>query len=169
MGRIPANPRNLSNPLESFNYAAEDTHPVGAVDAPFQSRCNGGQQEHRAHTLSHILAVSPLQLLDIWDELHSGMSGKNSFGGDVVEVYFYRLMAHSSLAAVNPTSPLLDEDFYASACNLHAICRLFEKRHDVTITFESGENIDLLLAKNDLNRHRTHLRVTRRASLAEAD
>lgn len=110
--------------------------------------------------MSHILAVSPLQLLDIWDELHSAMSGRNSFGGDVVEFYFYRLMAHSSLAAVNPTSPLLDDDFHAAACNLHAICRLFENRHEVAITFESGEDLDLLLDKSDLNRHRIHLRVT---------
>nr|WP_250808445.1 hypothetical protein [Neorhizobium tomejilense] len=109
--------------------------------------------------MSHFFSVSPIQVIDVWDELHSAMAGTNKYGGDVIEFYMYRLMPPSPSLGTNPMSNFLDDDFYSAACNLHAICRLFEERHEVTILFEDGGNIDLLLDKSDLNRHRTHLRV----------
>jgi len=110
--------------------------------------------------MPHFLSVSPLQLLDLWDELHSAAAGTNRYGGDVMEFYFFRLMAQSPAAMHE--DPLFDDDWYDAARNLHSICRLFEARHEVTVVFEGGQDLDLLLDKGNLNRHRTHLRVIHR-------
>lgn len=108
----------------------------------------------------HILNVSPTQLLDAWDELHSAMQGNNGYGGDVIEFYFFRVMPNNPWVSIKKESARADEEYYSAACNLHAICRLFEKKHDVAVTFEDGTSIDLLLDRTKLNRHRTHLKVT---------
>jgi hypothetical protein len=112
--------------------------------------------------MTRLLTVSPLKMLDLWDQLHSAMAGTNSYGGDVVEFYFFQIMSCSPSVATYPESPLLTDDFYDAACNLHALCRLFEERHDVSIVFEGGGDIDQLLDKSRLNRHRTHLKVVHR-------
>lgn len=112
--------------------------------------------------MARLLSVSPLKMLDLWDELHSAMAGTNTYGGDVIEFYFFKIMSSSPSAMINPESPFLDDDFYDAACNLHALCRLFEERHDVSIVFEDGGDIDQLLDKDNVNRHRTHLRVVGR-------
>jgi hypothetical protein len=92
------------------------------------------------------------------------MHGDNGYGGDVVEFYFYKVMPSNPWVWNNPNSEHADEDYYSAACNLHAICRLFEQKHNVAVTFEDGSNIDNLLDKSNLNRHRTHLQVTHRAA-----
>lgn len=107
----------------------------------------------------HLLSVSPLQLLDLWDKLASAKAGESTYNYDVTEVYISCVMPHSALFAANPASLLSDDVVYAACCNIHAICRLFEQKHKVIIEFEGGENIDLLLDKKDLFRHRIHLRV----------
>jgi hypothetical protein len=110
----------------------------------------------------HILNVSTSQLLGLWDELHSAMQGDNGYGGDVIEFYFFRLMPNSPRAWNAPHSEDADDDYYSAACNLHAICRLFEKKHKVDVTFEDGSSIDTFLDRENLNRHRTHLKVAQR-------
>jgi hypothetical protein len=116
--------------------------------------------------MTKLLAVSPIQMLDLWDELHSAMNGVNRYGGDVGEFYFYRLTSHSPGTAANPQSTLFDDGFYDAACNLYAFCRLFEERHEVEIVFEDGGNIDQLLDKTKLHGHRIHLRVVPKAETA---
>jgi hypothetical protein len=107
----------------------------------------------------HILNVAPTQLLEVWDELHSAMQGNNGFGGDVIEFYFFRVMPSNPWVSMNNESAQADEAYYSAACNLHAICRLFEKKHNVAVTFEDGTSLDALLDRVNLNRHRTHLKV----------
>ncbi|MBY3433057.1 hypothetical protein HFN89_02540 [Rhizobium laguerreae] len=110
----------------------------------------------------HILNISPSQLLDLWDELHSVRQGTNTFGGDVIEFYLFRLMPNSPFVWNDPHSSFADEHYYAAACNLHAVCRLFEEKHGIAVEFEDGSNIDPLLDRTDLNRHRVRLKVAHR-------
>jgi hypothetical protein len=98
-------------------------------------------------------------LLEIWDELHAAKRGEHGYGGDVLEFYFYRLMPPSPLLGSNPQSHYLDDAFYDAACKLHALCRLFETRHNVRIETVGGDDINLLLDRTDINRHRIHLKV----------
>lgn len=112
--------------------------------------------------MHHVLAISPIKLLDLWDQLHSAMNGTNTFGGDVLEFYFYRLMGSSPLAVADPNSPFLDVEFRDASNSLFDLCKLFEDRHDVRITLEDGSSLDTLRDGPDINRHRVHLRVSKK-------
>jgi hypothetical protein len=104
----------------------------------------------------HLLSISPLQLLDLWDQLTSAEANANRYGGDVAEIYIHRVMPH------NPGHALSDRhrDSLRAACNtLHSVFRLFEERHDVIVEFESGENIDDLRDMDEPFGHRIHVRV----------
>jgi hypothetical protein len=107
----------------------------------------------------NFLSVSPVQLIDLWDQLSSAKAGENKYAGDVAEVYIHSVMPHSFHLADDPRSARHNESLYIAGSNIHAICRLFEERHKVIVEFDDGGSIDLLLDKADPYRHRVHLRV----------
>lgn len=83
----------------------------------------------------------------IEDDLLEALEGKNGFGGDVAEIYVYRL------------KPL---DGGSTSALLYTICRHFERDHKAKIQIQLGKDEfrdlgDWLV--NALNDHRWHVRV----------
>jgi hypothetical protein len=101
-----------------------------------------------------LFSISPIQLLNVWDDLYSAMLDNNSYGGDVAEIYLFPIMSPGPMRFSDTSI----EERKAVSSNLHAIFRLFEQRHNAIVEFENGENIDTLLTTG-INTHRIHIRV----------
>lgn len=106
-----------------------------------------------------LLSVSTSQALDLWSELHQALFGDNAYGGDVAEIYLFRLMPASPLND-DRSNPMTIAAYRNANHALHGLCRLFEERMPAIVSFEDGTNIDELLADPPAN-HRIHLRVSR--------
>jgi hypothetical protein len=106
-----------------------------------------------------LLSVSTSQALDLWSELHQAHAGDNRYGGDVAEIYLFRLLPASPLND-DRTNPATVAAYRTANHALHGLCRLFEERMHAVVTFEDGTDIDPLLADPPAN-HRIHLRVSR--------
>ncbi len=108
-----------------------------------------------------MMNVSITQALDLWDQLHAAMEGRNSYGGHVAEIYIYTLLGHSSIFARNPGDSLVKEEVLAANTALLTLCKRFAKQHNVIIAFEDGTTLDILDGKGDPFTWRVHLRVTK--------
>jgi hypothetical protein len=106
-----------------------------------------------------MINVSLNQVLTLWDELIACKYKCNTYGTDVCEIYIYTAMEHSSTFAQNPKSTFCADQVLEANANIHTICRMFEKRHNCVVEFESGDSIDLLLDVNNPFTWRIHLRV----------
>lgn len=77
-----------------------------------------------------ILDIPMLELLSLWEELVECRYGKNAFGGNVCELYGYRLSGESpSAAASGPESAAAREQGLRRARALHALLLLFRETH----------------------------------------
>lgn len=115
-----------------------------------------------ASSTALLLSLSPLQAIDLFEEMMRCLYGDNKFGGDVAEIYIFRLMPHSPCANLNQDGTMSESglDAYRDACRrLHALCTLFAERNDAFVSFEDGTSIDALLDQEP-HTHRVHLRVT---------
>ena len=50
--------------------------------------------------MTPLLHLSPLGLLDIWDDLLTARYGDNSFGGDTAEIYAYRCVGPGTAGTI---------------------------------------------------------------------
>lgn len=77
------------------------------------------------------------QTLGVWYDLACALEGKNGYGGDVAEIYAYRLLPPGPR---HPLSDLPEEDqARIAAANLTSILRQFVERHeDTEIGIEEG-------------------------------
>lgn len=85
-----------------------------------------------------MFTVSPLQAIDVWEELMRCLYGDNNYGSTVSEIYLYKLMSYSPLVAARPNSEEAKEAYIEANKALHALCKLFEERHEVTLYLFDG-------------------------------
>lgn len=109
-----------------------------------------------------LLNVSPAQFMGLWEDLMDAEHKRNGYGGDTAEIYVSRFMMHSSTVVLDhvrggEVSEGYREDYLEAATTLHALCRLFEDRRNVTIEMEEGPLDDLVGPA--IFDHRVHLRV----------
>ncbi len=88
--------------------------------------------------------ISIEQALDVYDELVEAKNGTNGFGGNVAEIYVFRLMPYSPLYSMHIEGNSFDEDNRMtekkSAEDFHTLCLLFSKKHEVALRVD---NVDL--------------------------
>jgi len=78
--------------------------------------------------MSALLAVPPLSLAKAWGELVECYHGVHRWGGDIGEIYMFRLLGRGAGEAMT------DEDAAAAGKALHELLSLFEKEYDCSIT-----------------------------------
>lgn len=100
--------------------------------------------------------LSMEQVLSVWSDLESAYHGKNDFGGDVVEIYFYRLQPFDVL---NPVPGGSTADRYAARAALISICRLFSEMRKAIVTIDGFQVFNV--STDDLGPQRAHVRVER--------
>jgi len=102
------------------------------------------------------------QALGVWHDLEQALAGKNGYGGDVAEIYAYRLMPpsfkRSSTVQMEAQAPVVGR-------NLTRILRHFVELHEgVEIGIEEGRRefraIDPHTEDHPPFSHRVHLRVS---------
>lgn len=106
-----------------------------------------------------LLSASPLQIMELWEELADAANGVNGYGGDVAEIYIYRFMRHSPSVALDRVRGTMSchEDYREANALLHTLCRIFEERRQVRIEMQEGP-LDALLGPEIFD-HRVHLVV----------
>lgn len=105
-----------------------------------------------------LLTISPVQVMDLWEELMSCLYADNKFGGDVAEIYLYRLASFSP-AAVQIDDAKRDTYLHANRA-LVELCALFATRQEAVVELADGQPLAVLLG-SDPNMHRVHIRVRR--------
>lgn len=91
-------------------------------------------------------SMSIEQALGVWSQLEEAREGKSSYGGDVAEIYAYRMNPHSPRMMNNS-----DDEFGPRfEANLRWIIGEFEKRR--------GCKVEIL---DDTWFHRVHVKVTK--------
>jgi hypothetical protein len=93
-------------------------------------------------------SMSIEQALDVWDQLEDAKEGKSSYGGDVAEIYAYRLNPHSPRMVLGGEG---EEEFGPRfEANLKWLVAMFEKKR--------GCKVEIL---DDTWFHRVHVKVTK--------
>jgi len=110
-----------------------------------------------------LLRISPLGLLDLWDDLLTARYGDNSFGGDTAEIYAHRCASPGAattlmLCAGTDTAAQIHDAAIEAAQGLHAIIALFIERHRVTVEVD-GRPFGPWVASRPFT-HRAHVSVT---------
>ena len=104
--------------------------------------------------------------ISVWYELERALAGKSGYGGDVTEIYAYRL-ARPMLQRPND-----EEQARVAGANMTRLLRHFVQLHEgvvIAIQEDRDEFRPLDLAQDfPAFAHRVHLRVSQAVSLAEA-
>jgi hypothetical protein len=83
--------------------------------------------------------ISIEQAIDIYNDLIDAKNGKHGFGGDVAEIYVYRLLpcqpGYPNVPAFLQEDVLLMEK--KAAEQFHSICYIFSKKHSVDILIDN--------------------------------
>lgn len=109
--------------------------------------------------MNGLSTISMIQALDVWTDLVEAGLGRHGYGGDVAEIYLYRLLSHDPLIPHDERREERAVARYREANRaLHALCRAFETRTGSRIEFEDGEDVDRLLSDTP-ETHRVHLRI----------
>ena len=116
--------------------------------------------------------LSPDRLVRVWEELCTALHNKNSYGGDICEIYVFTMLAGHS-----PTLKLVtwsDADALKSDAdalklladcrkNLISICQYFQETHSCQISVLDDNNIWVRMdwwCKLDTHQdHRWHVKV----------
>ena len=111
--------------------------------------------------------ISIDQALNIWYELELAFQGKNSFGGDMAEIYCYTLMPHSPAYARNPQSEMFAdtmEKLYRDAKNsLCGVINKFIEKHKCLITIDGTYFTEWEEGNYDFS-HRCHVKIEKEQS-----
>lgn len=103
--------------------------------------------------------ISMNQAINLWDELHSALQGKNGYGGDTAEVYLYSMMEHSPSYARGHAAMFASSSIEHAGHEIYALVNRFEGKHSCFVTMEEGELAELI--HPDFPYHRIHLKVRR--------
>lgn len=84
-----------------------------------------------------MMAISIEQALEIYDELIDAKNGVNGFGGEMAEIYVFRLMPFSPVYSMENEGKCWDEENRMmekkAAEDFHSLCHIFAKKHSVSI------------------------------------
>lgn len=113
--------------------------------------------------------ISIEQALDVYDELVDAKNRVNGFGGNVAEIYVFRLMPNSPVYSMSNEGKVWDEDNRLmekkSAEDFHTLCMIFSKRHEVDIKI-NDVNLNEWIAKIRTDEfrfyHRVHVEVIKK-------
>jgi len=103
----------------------------------------------------------------VWFDLERALEGTNGYGGNVAEIYAYRLLPEPSTLAISAGDPLLQERAAGLAArNLTWLVRHFVGLHEgVEIGIENGprefRRIDLRSEEFPPFLHRMHIQVSK--------
>lgn len=90
---------------------------------------------------SALLRVSMLELLKLWGDLTEAYHGVHSYGGNVAEIYAYRLMPYSPVVHMPHSEELKQTDtwkdansrlVYNAALALRELCEIFQAAYNCT-------------------------------------
>jgi len=116
--------------------------------------------------------VSIDQALDVWTQLVEAYHGQNGYGGNVAEIYVYTLCRNLPAEAAGlQDDPGRDvygviKAYRAANLALVALCNRLETYYDdaiVEVEFNEKWRASTIVSDYPNNRHRWHVRVTRRA------
>lgn len=126
-------------------------------------------------TASELVTVLPdaEAAVGIWFDLERALEGKNGYGGDVAEIYAYRLLPEKHLNPFILGESATNEIAAIAARNLTWIVRHFIELHrDIEIGIESGPRefrpIDLTAEAFPPFSHRIHIRVSQERRVRRA-
>lgn len=114
-----------------------------------------------------LMTVTPLALVGIWGDLVEAYHDVNSYGGDVAEIYAYRLMPYSPLvhSQVKPNS---DKAALIALHAANALCAIIE---EFCSAYECSALVDGVpmaewCSLNNMGRHRfdhrCHVKIERK-------
>lgn len=113
--------------------------------------------------MNALATLSLVQALDIWSELEMCYYDDNAYGGNIAEIYAYRLLPNMPAQNVIH-SPEMDahyrEDYRNAAQALVDLCNLFMKERVCHVDIEDLAP-DKWLALGDVFDHRVHVEVWR--------
>lgn len=105
--------------------------------------------------------ISTTSLLQIWEELIEAMNGKNRYGRDTAEIYFFNL--HRFYPAADGDGKLAEEEREKSCkeatTNLYLILSLFKKMHECVKNIEVDGILFEALKNKTLLCHRVHVKI----------
>ena len=109
--------------------------------------------------------------IGIWFDLERALEGKNGYGGDVAEIYAYRLVPGGIAKATSAADA--EEMAPVAARNLTWLVRRFVELHeDIEIGIENGPRefrpIDLRTEELPPFSHRIHIRVSQERRIRSA-
>lgn len=110
-----------------------------------------------------MLNVTPTQIMGLWEQLMRCIYNDSPYAGTVAEIYLYTVMARDPMIELNRDSTHSFEIFAQANQTLYDLCRLFEQRNDVKLSFydqslEHEQSLDVLIATpHDPWRHRVHI------------
>ncbi len=115
------------------------------------------------------LASSVDAAIDVWHDLEQALAGKNGYGGDVAEIYAYRLVPGGVKAFPGPASKSPELAILAGK-NLTRLVKHFVELHHANVAIEEGRRdfrtIDFGCEELPPFDWRIHLRVTRIAPVS---
>jgi len=91
-------------------------------------------------------SITTEQVLDVWEELNLAHGGTNGYGGDVAEIYAYRLMPSMPSLTSNKEDLFYKDSVKAwevAGYNLLQICRLFTKKRSIDHGYENNPIIKI--------------------------
>jgi len=110
--------------------------------------------------------MSTENALEVWSELTDSLHGCHGYGGDVAEIYAYRLLPGFTNAWTNPDSVILGDDYkkltYTAGRNLLQLCKKFSIDNETKVQIEIGDVFkDVWKIKEDEfnSVHREHVKV----------
>lgn len=110
--------------------------------------------------------ISIEQALDVYDDLIEALHGKHGFGGDVAEIYTFRIMPFSPTYSMHNEGKMWDSDNRMiekrAAEDFHSLCHIFAKKHDASISIddiELNEWINKIRIEEIRFFHRVHVKV----------
>lgn len=110
--------------------------------------------------------ISIEQALDVYDDLIDALNGVNGFGGNVAEIYCFRIMPSSPTYSMYNEGKIWDEENRMlekkTAEDFHSLCHIFAKKHNAKISID-GEELHTWISKIRTEEirffHRVHVEV----------
>lgn len=106
--------------------------------------------------MTDLLTIPPLELLRLWSDLVEAMHGVHQYGGNVAEIYVYRLQRRSPARELGASTT--DEDL-AAALVFHSLLSLFRQENPSVRINVNGREFGSWVAMTP-NAHRWHVEIT---------
>lgn len=110
--------------------------------------------------------ISIEQALDVYDDLIEALNGRHGYGGNVAEIYTFRIMPNSPTYSMHNEGKMWDSDNRMiekrAAEDFHSLCYIFAKKHEAVISIdgvELNEWISKIRTEEFRFFHRVHVEV----------